>query len=481
MTPRDDSAPPAGHAAYARVGARIVERLREIVGPERVLSDEDTLSVYSHDETEDLRFPPEVVVKPGSAEEVCEVLRLADRELVPVTPCGARTGLSGGSLCIFGGIALSLERMNRIVEIDERNFMAVVEPGAITGVLHDEVERRGLFYPPDPASRGSCTIGGNIAENAGGPRAVKYGVTEDWVRGLDFVLPTGEWVRYGGKRLKDVTGYNLTKTIVGSEGTLAVVTQATLRLIARPSIRRTLLVPFPSLESAAATVPAVFFARLSPCAIEFMERAAVEAADRHLGSTTLVRAPGAEAFLLLEIDGDDETAVGRAIERAGEVALENGALDVWIAEGETKQAEIWRVRRAMGEAVKKLSSYREEDTVVPRARLPQLVRGVREIVDRRGVRAICYGHAGDGNIHVNVLKMGMDAARWRQLSPEVSREIFSLVVSLGGTLSGEHGIGWIQKSNLPLALSEEAIALHRRLKEAFDPHFILNPGKIFDR
>lgn len=470
----------AAAGRYSRVTPAIIERLRGIVGPERVFADEDTLSVYSHDETEDLRFPPEVVVKPGSAEETAEVLRLADRELVPVTPCGARTGLSGGALCIFGGISLSLERMSRIVDIDEKSFMAVVEPGVITGVLHEAVEKRGLFYPPDPASRGSCTIGGNIAENAGGPRAVKYGVTEDWVRGLDFVLPTGDCIRYGGKRLKDVTGYNLLKTIVGSEGTLAVVTQAVLRLIALPRVRRTLLVPFPTLDAAAATVPAVFFARVQPCAIEFMERAAVDAADRMIGTDTPRGSP-AEAFLLVEVDGNEDDAVAREVERAGEVALAEGALDVWIAEGETKQQEIWSVRRAMGEAVKKLSTYREEDTVVPRARLPELVRGVRAIVERRGVRAICYGHAGDGNIHVNVLKMGMDLGRWRELSPQVSREIFELVVSLGGTISGEHGIGWIQKPNLPLALSEAAIALHRRLKEAFDPHYILNPGKIFDR
>lgn len=467
-----------GARPYGRVTREVLDRLASIVGRERVLADEETLEIYSHDETEDLRFPPEVVVKPATGEEVAAVLRVADESLVPVTPCGARTGLSGGSLCVFGGIALSLERLAAIVEIDDKNFMAVVEPGVITGVLQEEVERRGLFYPPDPASRGSCTIGGNIAENAGGPRAVKYGVTEDWVRGLDFALPAGELISYGGKRLKDVTGYNLVKALVGSEGTLAVVTRATLKLIPKPAFRRTLLVPFPTVEAAAATVPAVFFARLSPSAIEFMERAAVEAADRHLGTST---ARGdAEAYLLLELDGNDEAAIDREYERLGEVCLQGGALDVWIAEGEAKQQELWRVRRAMGEAVKKISAYREEDTAVPRARLPELVRAVREVTERNGVRAICYGHAGDGNIHVNVLKMGMEPARWREVSPKVSREIFERVVALGGTISGEHGIGWIQKPNLPLALSSAAIALHRRLKEAFDPHWILNPGKIFD-
>ncbi len=464
--------------AFARVTAAAIDRLASIVGPERVLCDEESLSLYSHDETEDLRYPPEVVVKPGSAEEVAAVLAFADRERIPVTPCGARTGLSGGSLCIFGGIALSLERMNAILEIDEASFMAVVEPGVITGVLQEAVEARGLFYPPDPASRGSCTIGGNIAENAGGPRAVKYGVTEDWVRGLDFALPSGEIVRAGGKRLKDVTGYNLAKLIVGSEGTLAVVTRATLRLIAKPRLRRVALVPFASVEAAAAAVPRVFFAGISPSVIEFMERAALEAADRHIGANAA--RGGAEAYLLIEIDGNDEAALEREEQRLGETCLDAGAIDVWIAEGESKQAELWRVRRAMGEAVKKISAYREEDTVVPRARLPDLVRAVREVTERAGVRAICYGHAGDGNIHVNVLKGDMDPARWREISPRVSREIFERVVALGGTISGEHGIGFIQKQNLPLALSRAAIDLHRRLKEAFDPHGILNPGKIFD-
>jgi len=475
----------AAEQGYARLSERHLARLRGIVGDAHVVSDQDLLEPYSHDETEDLRFPPEALVRPSCTAEVAEVMRLCDAELIPVTPCGARSGLSGGSLCILGGVALSLERMSAIKEIDEKGFMAVVEPGVVTGILQEEVERRGLFYPPDPSSRGYCTIGGNIAENAGGPRAVKYGVTEEWVRGLEFVLASGEVVRYGGKRLKDVTGYNLVKTIVGSEGTLAVVTEATLRLIAKPPLRRTLFVPYASIEAAAETVPAVFHARVQPAAIEFMERAAVEAADAKLGTkTTRAIGPGGalpEAYLLIEIDGSDEAALSREVERVGEVALLAGALDVWVAQDEGKSQEIWAVRRAMGEAVKKLSAYREEDTVVPRTRLPELVRGVREITERHGVRAICYGHAGDGNIHVNVLKMGMDPARWRELSPRVSKEIFTLTIGLGGTISGEHGIGWIQKPNLPLALSEAAIALHRRVKSAFDPHYILNPGKIFDR
>lgn len=464
---------------YRRLDAQLIAELEGIVGAEHVHADDEMLGLYAHDETEELRYPPEVVVQPESTAQVQELLRLAHTERVPVTPCGARTGLSGGSLCLFGGIALSIERMQRIKEIDTANFAAVVEPGVITQVLQEAVEAQGLFYPPDPSSRGSCTIAGNIAENAGGPRAVKYGVTEDWVRGIEAVLAGGEVIRHGGKLLKDVTGYNLVKLLCGSEGTLAVVTEATLRLIAKPGYRRTMLVPFPTIEQAIGTVPAAFHAGLAPAAIEFMERAALEAGDAHTHRST---ARGeAEAYLLIELDGDDEAKLDRDYERLGELCLEEGAEDVWIAHGETQQEELWNVRRAVGEAVKAISTYREEDTVVPRARLPEALAAVREVTRAHGVRAICYGHAGDGNIHVNVLKMGMDAATWSARIPEVSRDLFRRIIALGGTITGEHGIGCIQKGNLPLALGEASILLHRRLKEAFDPRYVLNPGKIFDR
>ncbi|MHC4831592.1 MAG: FAD-binding oxidoreductase, partial [Planctomycetota bacterium] len=363
--------------------------------------------------------------------------------------------------------------------IDEESFFAVVQPGVITAVLQDAVEARGLFYPPDPASRGSCTIGGNLAENSGGPRAVKYGVTEDWVRGLEMVLPTGEVLRHGGKRLKDVTGYNLVRLVVSSEGTLAVVTEATLRLIALPRHYRTMLVPFASIRDAIGAVPQVFRAGIRPAAIEFMERAAVEASDRMIGTTT--PRGNEQAFLLIELDGDDEEALDREYLRLGELCLEAGSEDVWLAQGPTQREELWRVRRAMGEAVKHLSMYREEDTVVPRARMPEAIEAVREITARHGVRAVCYGHAGDGNIHVNVLKGDLTEGEWRERSPKISSEIFERIVALGGTISGEHGIGLIQKRNMPLALSEGNLQLHRRLKQAFDPRYILNPGKIFDR
>lgn len=470
-------APGPGVCPYTPFDDTLVDKLRAAVGAGAVHCDAESMERHSRDETEDLRFPPDVVVEASCREHVQEVLRFALEHRVPVTPSGARTGLSGGALCVHGGIALSLTSMTQIKEIDEHNFMAVVESGVITETLHDAVEALGLFYPPDPASRGSCTIGGNIAENAGGPRALKYGVTEDWVRGLEGVLVGGSVCRFGGKRLKDVTGYNLVKLLVGSEGTLAVVTEATLKLTALPRCFRTALVPFMTVAEAAKTVPAAFRAGLQPCAMEFMERAALEAVDLQLGTRT-ARGDG-QAYLLVELDGNDEAVLDADLERLANLCLENGAIDVWLADGPAKRRELWRGRRAMGEAVKRLCTYREEDTVVPRAAIPEAIRRVRAVVDRFGVDAICYGHAGDGNIHVNVLRRDMALARWRELSPQISRAIFTEILALGGTISGEHGIGWIQQSNMDLAFAPHELDLQRRIKTAFDPHNLLNPSKLF--
>lgn len=463
---------------YGRVTEGIVGALRGICGADQVLTDEEARARYGQDETEDLRYPPEVVVRPGTADQVSAVLRLAARDRIPVTPRAGGTGLSGGALPVQGGILLAVERMNRILEIDRGNAVAVVEPGVICEVLQDAVAEGGLYYPPDPASRGSSQIGGNIAECAAGPRAVKYGTTKDYVLGLDAVLPGGEIIRTGGKVRKDVTGYNLTQVLVGSEGTLAVVTRAVLRLVPLPARRLTLLAPFPSLDSAAACVSALFQQGVVPSACEFMERDAVSAAQAHIG----VSFPHSEAaaHLLVEVDGMEDAGVAREAEIVGQACQDRGALDVLLAEAPARQAELWRLRRSVGEAVKKISIYREEDTVVPRDALAALVKGVKEIGARRDVRTICYGHAGDGNIHVNVLKGDMDDARWQESVPEMIRAIFSLTVSLGGRISGEHGIGLTQKAYLPLALSDAEIRIIRDLKRVFDPLGILNPGKILD-
>lgn len=460
----------------ARIEALQADLIREL-GPEAVIARHADLERFATDETEDLEFPPDLAVLPTTTAQVATAVRLAGRHGVPVTPRGAGTGLSGGALPVYGGLVLSVERMNRILELDTRNGVVVTQPGVITEKLQTAVEEVGLFYPPDPASRGSCLIGGNLAECSGGPRAVKYGVTKDYVLGVEAVLPSGEIVRHGGKLLKNVTGYNLTQLLVGSEGTLAVITEIVLRLIPLPKRRQTLLVPYDTLEAAARTVSAIFQAGLVPSACEFMERDAIRASEKHLG----LKLPygDAEALLLIEVDGDRDDVLEEERDRIAEVALAEGARDVILAETSEKQTEVWRVRRATGEAVKKLSVYKEEDTVVPRYALPDLVRGVKEIAGRHGLTTICYGHAGDGNLHVNILRMELDDRAWNERLPKAIEEIFRLTVGLGGTLSGEHGIGYSQKRYMPIAFSPGELALMKRIKSAFDPAGLLNPGKVF--
>jgi glycolate oxidase len=455
---------------------RWIQRLIEIVGEAHtLLPSSDDFSKYEQDETEDLRFPPQVVVRPGRAEEIQEIVRLAEAEKIPIVPRGGGTGLSGGALATRGGIVLSLERMNRILDIDEQNFFIVTQPGVITQVLQEAVEARGLFYPPDPASRGSCTIGGNIAENAGGPRALKYGVTKDYVYGLKAVLSGGELATFGGKRLKDVTGYNMVQLLVGSEGTLGIVTEITLKLLALPKFRRTLLAPFDTVHAAAAAVPAIMARGVVPCALEFMERDCLKAIEDHRG--THVRFSDKAAVLLIEVDGNQESALDSEMETIAEVLDQQGAEDVFLAETAAQQTEIWDIRRSAGESVKSICPYKEEDTVVPRFRLPDLLAGVHAICDRWGLRVICYGHAGDGNLHCNILKADLSDAKWEHELPSAIEEVFRLTVSLGGTISGEHGIGHVQRRYFPLAMSPAEIAVQKRLKQALDPVGIFNPGK----
>jgi glycolate oxidase len=464
--------------SYNRLTPALIRELTQIVGEANTLSDPESLSRYSRDETEDLSFPPEVVLKPTTAHQISEILKLANAHGIPVTPRGGGTGLSGGALTVHGGICLSMEKLNRILEIDEKNLQAVVEPGVITQVLQEEVESRGLFYPPDPASRGSSHLGGNLAECSGGPRAVKYGVTKDYVLGLEAVLPTGEIITPGARVLKNVSGYNLTQLIIGSEGTLAVITKIIVRLIPLPKLRKVMLVAFNSLEDATAAVAGISQSGITPSALEFMERAAVRASEQQLGK--VFPNGTAEAQLFIEVDGNHDEALVKEIEMIASVVERHNALDVLMAEGQQKIDDVWALRRGMGEAVKSISAYKEEDTVVPRARLSELVNGVKDICSRYGLTSICYGHAGDGNVHVNILKDNLDDATWEKHADSAIREIFRLTVSLGGTISGEHGIGYSQRSYLPIALSKTELALMKQIKRTFDPNMILNPGKIFE-
>ncbi|MDJ0974472.1 MAG: FAD-linked oxidase C-terminal domain-containing protein [Planctomycetota bacterium] len=463
---------------FAPVTPEIVERLQTIVGAANVIHRDPELAVYGRDETEDLQYRAEVAVKPRTTAEVQAVMRLSDETGIPVTPRGAGTGLSGGALPVFGGIVLSVERMNDILEIDEANLVARVQPGVINQVLQEAVGEVGLYYPPDPASWGSCQIGGNIAENAGGPHCVKYGLTKDYVLSLEAVLPNGDVFRTGGKLRKDVAGYQLGQLLVGSEGTLAIVTEATLRLIPKPAHKRVLLAAFDSLDTAANAIVAVYKSRITPSTLEIIEKAALEAAEEHLGRP--VPYSDAEAQILVEVDGFDEESVDRDLMRVGEVLMEAGALDAMLADTPAKEEELWSVRRCLGEATKKVAAYVECDTAVPPSAVPELLRGVRRVAAEYGIRQISYGHAGDGNIHVNVLTDSPDREeRERKLTPAIEA-IFAVATSLGGTITGEHGVGCAQSRYLKLCRDPVAMRVMKGIKDAFDPKGLLNPGKVFE-
>ncbi len=455
----------------------------ELLGSEFVLTDKVTLNLYGKDETEDMCFPPQVLLKPSSTEEISKVLAYCNENSISVTPIGARTGLSGGALSVNGGVGLSLERMNRILQIDEKNLQVTVEPAVITQVLQDTVAAKGLFYPPDPSSRGSCFIGGNLAENSGGPKAVKYGVTREYVLNLEVVLPTGEIIWTGANVLKNSTGYSLTHLMIGSEGTLGVITKAVLKLLPLPKLNVLMLVPFYSAEEACEAVSAVFRAGIVPSAMEFMEKDAIDwvcaFGDVH-GTSYDVHSTdeSIEAHLLIELDGNQLEVLQQEAEQVVEVLASYKTGEILYAEDEAQKQTLWRMRRRVAEAVKANSIYKEEDTVVPRYELPKLLRGVKEIGAKYGFKSVCYGHAGDGNLHVNIIKGDLKEEVWNSTIKLAIREIFVLVKSLNGTISGEHGIGLVQKEYMDVMFQPFHLELFRRIKAAFDPKGILNPGKI---
>lgn len=449
------------------------------LGAEYVITDNGAKHDYGHDYTEDLHYMPDVVLLPGTAEEVAEILKYCNEHQLPVTARGAGTGLSGGALPVHGGVILSLQRLNKILSVDTRNFQAVVEPGVINEAFQNHVAEMGLFYPPDPASKGSCSLGGNIAHNSGGPRAVKYGVTRNYVLNLEVALPTGELIWTGANTLKNSTGYNLTQLMLGSEGTLGIITKIVFRLLPKPKHDMLLWVDFSSAEAACAAVAKLFHAGLDPSALEFMERCAVEAALGRLNNGFALT-EGAEAFLLLEFDGNNPEFITAECERAAMVLEDSGAGEILFADDSEAKERLWKIRRTIGEAVKSISIYKEEDTVVPRAELPILLKGVKEIGVRYGFQSYCYGHAGDGNLHINIIKGDMPDELWHGDINTAIAEIFELCKKLGGTISGEHGIGLVQKPFMPIMFSNSHLDLMRGIKNVFDPKGILNPGKIFD-
>jgi len=464
---------------YKKIDSDDLKRLGDILGDGNLLTPEDDLDAYAHDEVAELWHAPEAVARVTSSEQVSEIMKLAQDSRFPVTPRGAGQGLSGGAVPVHGGLVLSLEAMDRIVEIDEQNLMVSVEPGVITGNLHREVEAAGLFYPPDPASLDSCSMGGNIAENAGGPRAIKYGVTKDYVCGLQAILPDGRVMELGGKVVKNVTGYNLIQLLTGSEGTLAVVTRILLRLLPKPEQRVDLLVPFDDFQAAGRSVSEIIKARIVPVALEFMERDCLLAVEKLVERQVPFRE--AAAHLLITLDGNDKNQIDRDYERIGEICLENGAADVLVADNAQMRDRLWETRKLIIEALQNLSPQHIMDTqdiVVPRTQLPLLLPKIKEVGERSGLPIISFGHAGDGNVHVNIIK-DVPEQLWSEQAPKAAEEIYRLAVSLGGMVTGEHGIGLTRKSFLSLGIDGAQIEMMRRIKEDFDPNGILNPGKIF--
>lgn len=457
----------------------IIQKLTAIVGENYIFTDIETRNHYGHDETEDYVFPPNVVVKPANSEEIAAVLKVANDYKIPTTPIGARTGLSGGALSIYEGIGLSTERLNKIIEIDELNLQVTVEPAVITQVLREAVAEKGLFYPVDPSSMGSCWIGGNIAENSGGARAVKYGVTKDYVLNLEVVLPNGEIIWTGANTLKNSTGYNLTQLMVGSEGTLGVITKAVLKLLPQNSHNVLMLVPFYKAHEACEAVSAIFRAGIVPSALEFMERDAIDWTLKYHDNINVTVNDNVQAHLLIEVDGNYPEILMLEAEKIMMVVEQFEIDEVLFADTEDQKNALWKLRRSVAEAVKSNSVYKEEDTVVPRYMLPELLSGIKKIGAKYGFQSVCYGHAGDGNLHVNIIKGDMTDDHWKTQVPIGIREIFELTVSLKGTLSGEHGIGFVQKNFMDIAFTRTHLELMESIKRVFDPNNVLNPGKIF--
>ena len=461
------------------ITAPIINEFKHIVGENYVLYDSETLDKYAHDETENLYYLPDVVIKPRTPEEISAVMKICNAKKIPVTPRGAGTGLSGGALPHLGGVVIAMERFNSILEIDERNLQVTTEPGVITEVLQMTVKEKGLFYPPDPASRGSCFIGGNLSENSGGPKAVKYGVVKDYVLNLEVVLPTGEIIWTGANVLKNSTGYNLTQLIVGSEGTLGIVTKIVLRLIPHPKYDLLMLVPFKKLEQAGEAVSAIFRAGFVPSAMELVEINALKIVSDFVDSTAVQVTDDIEAHLIIEVDGNNMDVLMSEMEAIGEMLTQYDIGEVYFADDAQQKAELWKLRRRVAEAVKLVGYTIEEDTVVPRAELPALIHGVKELGKKHNFDVVCYGHAGDGNLHIRIRKEGTPNSFGDAEMMQSLRALFELVKGLGGTISGEHGIGLIQKSYMDIVFEEKQLDLMRQIKKAFDPNNILNADKIF--
>ncbi|MDY7041593.1 MAG: FAD-linked oxidase C-terminal domain-containing protein [Chloroflexota bacterium] len=452
----------------------LITELQQVLEAGNVLTTVEDRIAYSFDGTFEQSLP-DVVVLPESTEEVAAVVRIAAEHRVPIVPRGMASGLAAASIPFGGGIALALTRMNRILEMDEENRTVRVEAGIVTADLQTEVEKHGLFYPPDPSSNKQSTIGGNIACNAGGPRCLKYGVTGDYVLGLTVVLPDGQVLQTGGKAIKNVVGYDLTSLFVGSEGTLGVVTEALLRLTARPRFVRTARAEFPSLEDASRTVNAVLSAGIVPATMELMDETAIACIEEAMG---LGLPLDVEAMLIIEADGADSETVVREIEAVSRICRENGARQVNLAQDEAERDSLWKARRSVSPSLaRKAPNKLGEDITVPRSAIPEAIRRIKAISVKYGQPIVVFGHAGDGNLHPNVLFDKRDPQQWAKIGPMVG-EIFGVALELGGTLSGEHGVGVLKQPYVEQALGPISVEVQRRIKQVLDPLNIMNPGKV---
>lgn len=468
---------------YNAIDQNIVKRLEAIIGEQYVITDAEKMEPYSHDEVaeEEYAHMPDVVVKPRTAEEIAKIVRLANETHIPITPRGAGSGLSGGAVPLYGGILLSVERMNDILEIDTANMMVVVEPGVVTNEINEKLKEYNLVFAGYPMSLETCYIAGNVAENAGGGKAVKYGVTERYIMGLEVVTPTGEIVMFGGKRVKDVSGYNLRMLMVGSEGTLGIITKVIIKLLPLPKAKVDLLALFKDVQSAISVVPMIMTqGGVIPTAIEFMDRLSVHTSCGYLNEQIPYQEAG--AMLLIEVDGTDEDVVEREYDTIGNLCMDNGAIEVYVADNYTTQERLWSVRRNIAEAFKVVSPHQSlEDIVVPTAQIPDLMPAIARISEKYNVKIPCYGHAGDGNLHATAIKNpDSTMEEWHALLPHVLEELYIATRDLGGTISGEHGIGHKRKKYMHLIANDAELEFMRRIKRAIDPNNIMNPGKIVD-
>lgn len=463
---------------YRRVTPEIITELTTVVGRDNVSTSKSDIEGYSHDETP-LAQPhvPQVIVRPTNTASIARLLAFASGKRIPVTPRGAGTGLSGGCTPICGGIVLSLERMNRILEIDKDNFVAIVEAGVTLSELESQVESQGLSYPLYPGEM-TATIGGNVATNAGGMNAVKYGVTRHHVLGLEAVLPNGEIIKSGGEFVKCSTGYDLTQLIIGSEGTLAVVTKVTLKLTTRPAKRELALIPFVNLQGAINAVPQILSLKMVPTGIEFMEKSIIRIVEKHLDKELPYH--DYEAFLMIIMEAESESEIYDYFSTIERICKQHGAMDIMIPGTERAKRELLGAREKFYPALRGSAPMEIVDVVVPRSEIARFVARVREISEEHKIPVIAYGHAGDGNVHLHPICINMGKEEWRRKLPHLLEDIYRAGVSFGGAISGEHGIGFDKKPYLPIQMDDAYLNILKAVKKAFDPNNILNPGKIFD-